>query len=289
MSKKSISIIAAIVILVVLLLVNWKNHQTRLAPTSDNGEWFFLHKSDLRKGPHHTKHARIFGKYVRGYNYYILKGIDKVQAHAPDGGEYFTTLKSRQLESPIGYELKIFGKSLIGPPRRSSYSSGATYGAFIEAMNIMYGKGGHDSLDFEHYEALRMQEIGGGKRREGVKFWDYWNAHGFGNHFALVQYSGIGKAVEPRSARPGDFVNIVWKKDGATSAIFLGWFKDKDEKEKIVYWSSQKETNGFGDQIMPVDNIKHLKFVRVTNPEKLFDFNIDMPVNFKVAGDKVVF
>jgi len=40
---------------------------------------------------------------------------------------------------------------------------------------------------------------------------------------------------------------------------------------------------------MPVDNIKYLKFVRVTNPEKLFDFNIDMPVNFKVAGDKVVF
>jgi len=170
LSKKSISIIAAVVILVVLLLVSWRNHQVRLIPTIDNGEWFFLHKSDLRKGPHHTKHARIFGKYGRGYNYYILKGIDKVQAHAPEGGEYFTSLKARQPESPIGYELKIFGKSLIVPPRRSSYSSGATYGAFIEAMNIMYGRGGHDSLDFEHYEALRMQEIGGGKKEKASNF-----------------------------------------------------------------------------------------------------------------------
>ncbi|HPC36710.1 MAG TPA: hypothetical protein P5268_09900 [Candidatus Marinimicrobia bacterium] len=289
MKKKSIFIITALVILVVLLLVNWRNHKTRLAPTSDNGEWFFLHKSDLRKGPHHTKHARIFGKYVCGYNYYILKGIDKVQAQAPEGGEYFTGLKARPPESPIGYELKIFGKSLITPARRSSFSSGATYGAFIEAMNIIFGDHGLDSLDFEHYEALRMQEIGGGKRREGVKFWGNWNARGFGSHFALVQYTGIGKAIEPKSARPGDFVNIVWKKGGETSAIFLGWIKSKDDKKKIAYWSSQKETNGFGDQIMPVENIKNLKLVRVINPENLFDFNIDMPVNTKVVGDKVEF
>ena len=80
--------------------------KSNLEPTIDNGKWFFLKAVDTTAGEHHTKHAEIFGKYVTGYNYYVLEGIDKAQSHAMDGGGYFIGVKAVPAESPIGYELK---------------------------------------------------------------------------------------------------------------------------------------------------------------------------------------
>jgi len=287
LEKKYQRLFAAGLIVIIALLSGCRMNHARCFPTKDNGKWFMLSKFALRKGAHHTAHARIFGRHVRGYNYDILKGIDIVQATAPEGGGYFTGIRAKPTESPIGYELKIFGKSLLTPPRSTSYCSGSTYGAFIEALNLIYGKCGIDSLDFDHYEALRMQEINGGRREDGIKFWGHWNADGFGNHFALAQYSGSGTVIEPKNARPGDFVNISWKKGGGHSVIFLGWRKDKAGKKYIVYWSSQKGTDGFGDQVVEIDQIKNIKVVRLANPEKIFNFNINTPVTTKVPGDKI--
>jgi len=266
-------------------MTDCENKRIQRVQNTDNGEWLFLRKSDLRKGHHHTEHISAFGKYVRGYNYYIVKSIDIVQTSVPTGGD----LKTQASESPIGYELKIFGKSLINPMSQSSNCRGATYAVLIEGLNLIFGDGALDSLDFEHYEALRMQEIHGESRTKGVKFWGNWNTEDFGNQFALVQYSGIGKEIEPRNARPGDFMNIAWKKGVSSSVIFLGWYRDKEEKISIVYWSSQKETDGFGDQIIPIDRIKNVKVVRLTSPENLFRFNINNPVSIKVPGVRIEF
>ncbi len=263
------------------------NHQ-KFEPTVDNGEWFLLKKRDLRFGTYHQKHAAHFGRHVNGYNYYILKGIDKVQSKAPDGGGYFTGKDAKPTESPIGYRLELFGKPLLDPPRTTSYCSGSTYAAFIEALNLIFPHG-LDSLDFDHYEALRMQEINGGRREDGIKMWGHWNADGFGNHYALLQYARIGMEVKPNQARPGDFMNISWKKGGGHSVIFLGWYKDKEGKRQLLYWSSQKGTNGIGDQLVNVANIKNVKVVRLVNPAGIFHFNINTPVNLKVPGDEIVF
>jgi len=273
-----------------LIIMSFGYHKwhIKLGPTTDNGKWYVVHKYELRKGAHHTNHARIFGKFVRGYNYYILKGIDRVQATAPEGGGYFTGMTDRPTESPIGYELKIFGKSLLDPPRTTSYCSGASYGAFIEGLNRIYHCG-IDSLDFDHYETLRMQEINGGRRNDGIKFWGHWNADGFGNHFALVQYSGMGTEIQPNNARPGDFVNISWKKGGGHSVVFLGWRKDRAGKKYIVYWSSQKGTEGYGDQVVSLERIESIKVVRLTHPENLFHFNIEARVSTKIEGDIINF
>jgi hypothetical protein len=287
--RKYFWLLAVGILTVVIIAVGSRINQGGCFPTKDNGKWLMLPKTALRKGAQHTAHARIFGKYVRGYNYYILEGIDFVQATAPDGGGYFTGIKAKPTESPIGYELKIFGKSLLDPPRPTSYCSGSTYSAFIEALNRIYGRCGLDSLDYEHYEALRMQEIDGGRREDGIKFWGHWNADGFGNHFALVQYSGIGIVIEPKNARPGDFMNISWKKGGGHSVIFLGWHKDKAGEKHVVYWSSQKGTNGLGDQIVGIDKIKSVKVVRLVKPDQIFHFNLNSPVNIKVPGDKIEF
>ncbi|MGH7496091.1 MAG: hypothetical protein ACREOO_27365 [bacterium] len=254
--------------------------------TQDNAEWFLLAKEDLAGGVHHARHAEIFGKYVSGYNDYVLLGIDKVQATAPDGGGYFIGVKAVPAESPVGYPLQLFGRPLLAPPRATSYCSGATYAAFVEQLNLLF-QGHHDSLNYARYEAFRMQEENGGRREDTVKFWGKWNDDGFGSHFALVQYAQMGQELKPRNARPGDFMNISWKKGGGHSVIFLGWHKDERGQKNIVYWASQTRTNGFGDEVVPLDRITGIKVVRLTNPENLFKFDVTTQVRRDIPGDAI--
>jgi RecA/RadA recombinase len=141
-----------------------QNHAAKPGPNTDNGEWFVLSKDDLAGGTHHTRHAEIFGKYVKGYNYYALQAVDKVQATAMDGGGYFTGIKAVPTESPIGYKLTLFDRPLLEPPRTTSYCSGSTYAAFIEQMNLLFPDQGKE-LSSDRYEAIRMQEEDGGARR----------------------------------------------------------------------------------------------------------------------------
>lgn len=263
-----------------------ENERLSLAHTEDNGKWFLLKKSGISNKAQHTKHARIFGKYVKGYNYYVLKGIDKVQSTAMDGGGYFIGKDEKPTESPIGYELKLFDRPLIDPPRKTSYCSGVSFTAFVEALNMIFPDS-VDRLDSVRYEAMRMQELDGSRREDGIKYWGHWNADGFGSHFALVQYSKMGKVVKPKNARPGDFVNISWKSGLGHSVIFLGWYIDKDEEKYIVYWSSQRGTNGIGDQVVNLKKVKYVKIVRLSRPENLFDFDITTPVDMSVPGDEV--
>lgn len=254
--------------------------------TTDDGRWLVLTKDDLSAGAYHTRHAEIFGKYVNGINLYILKGIDKVQSTAMDGGGYFIGKDSIPTESPIGYELKLLGRSLLEPPRTTSYCSGSSYGAFIEGLNFLY-QGSGKKLGDRQYEALRMQEKDGGRREDHVKFWGEWNADGFGNHFALVQYSGMGTVVKPNQARPGDFLNISWKSGLGHSVVFLGWYIDEAGEKNVVYWSSQRSTNGYADQVTPVARIKEVMIVRLTHPERLFTFQPDTTVNTKIPGSPI--
>ncbi len=260
--------------------------KTNLQPTQDDRKWFFLKSADIVAGSHHMHHAEIFGKYVSGYNIYILQGIDKAQSHAMNGGGYFIGIKAVPTESPIGYELSLFGKSLLKPPRTSSYCSGASYTAFIEGLNLIYPDGARKISD-DRYEALRMQEPDGGRREDNIKYWGYWNADGFGSDFALVQYSGMGKEIKPQDALPGDFMNISWKKGGGHSVVFLGWFQDKKMGKRVMYWASQPGTNGMGDQLVSLDRIKEVKIVRLTQPDNLFSFNVTQSINHNIPGDTI--
>lgn len=259
---------------------------TALQPTTDNGEWFILEKEDLAGGTHHTRHAEIFGRYVTGYNAWVLRAIDKVQATAIDGGGYFTGIQAVPTESPVGYALTLFGKPLLAPPRNTSYCSGATYAAFIEQLNLVLPQAGQ-KLTPERLEALRMQEPDGGRREDTIKFWGKWNDDGFGNHYALVQYSQMGSEIKPRNARPGDFMNISWKQGLGHSVIFLGYYRDENGTKHVVYWSSQRRTNGFGDEVVPLARIKDVKVVRLTAPQRLLSFDINTPVQRNIPGDVI--
>jgi len=265
-----------------------ENQNTSLFPTPDDGQWFFLKDEDMTNGGYHTRHAEIFGKYVTGYNSYVLKGIDKVQETAPQGGGYFIGVKAAPPESPIGYPLKLFGLPILNPPRTTSYCSGSSYAAFIEALNMILPDGAK-RLTLDRFEAMRMQEPDGGRREDGVKFWGHWNADGLGTHFALAQYSKMGEAIEPKRARPGDFMNILWKKGVGHSVVFLGWIPSRDNKEmRIAYWSSQAESNGFADAYSTgISLVKSVKTIRLTRPENIFQFNINEPVVTAISGDPI--
>ncbi|MGE5399144.1 MAG: hypothetical protein ACM3S2_02000 [Ignavibacteriales bacterium] len=251
-----------------------------------NGKWLVLSKKDISQGAHHTNHFKIFSKYTSGNNLAVLKGIDKVQAKAMDGGGYFIGKDSVPTESPTYYEVKLFNNSLITPPRHSSYCSGSSYSVLMETLNMILSKKGN-KLSKDRLEALRMQEPDGGRREDWIKYWGIWNADGFGSQYALVQYSGMGKEIKPEDARPGDFMNISWKTGIGHSVVFLGWYMDEDNKKNLVYWSSQKGTNGYGDQIVSLDRIKEVKIVRLTDPENLFNFDVAKAISKDVPGDKI--
>jgi hypothetical protein len=263
------------------------NNDQALNTTKDDGKRLVLKESDLVAGAHHLKHVELFGKYSNGYNLKILEAIDIVQATALDGGGYFANIKAIPPEAPIGYPLKLFGEKLFDPQRSTSYCSGSTYAVFIEGLNLIY-KDKRVKLDYPQFEALCMHEPDGGRREDNIKFWGKWNDDGYGNHFALVQYSKMGKRINPVNARPGDFMNISWTKGGGHSVIFLGWYQNKQKAKQLLYWSSQTRTNGFGDELVPLENIREVMVVRLSNPDNLFTFNIDSNVDRKILGDKLI-
>jgi len=233
---------------------------------------------------HHLHHFDLFAAHTTPINQAILRAIDKVQSTALDGGKYFIGIHATPAESPIGYPLRLYNSPLLDPPRKSSYCSGATYTVFIETLNSLYPNGA-EKISSDRLESLRMQEKDGSRREDGVQFWGHWNDDGFGNHFALVQYSGMGEPIDPKNALPGDFVNINWKSGLGHSAIFLSFFTDENGTKRILYFSSQPATNGLGDQSSPLDKITTVKFVRLTHPDRVFDFNPATKVDRKIPGD----
>jgi hypothetical protein len=103
-----------------------------------------------------------------------------------------------------------------------------------------------------------------------------------------VQYlGGAGKVIKPIDARPGDFMNISWKSGLGHSVVFLGFLVDGQGRKSIRYWSSQTGTNGLGDQSSPLAKVNAVKAVRLTHPERIFEFDVDARVDLKVPGDAV--
>ncbi len=232
----------------------------------------------------HTRHEELFGKDAPVFNRSILAGVDRVQKSAPDGGGYFIGVKADPPESPIGYDIQFGSRLILKAPRTTSYCSGSSYSAFVEGLNLILGPRAASVSD-KTFELLRMQEPDGGRREDGVKMWGQWNADGYGNHFALVQYSLMGFQISPALARPGDFMNISWKSGLGHSVVFLGFTRLADGRPGVRFWSSQKSTNGLGDLTSPLDSIREVLVVRLVLPDRVFSLTGDRGVQKKVMGD----
>ncbi|HAZ14560.1 MAG: hypothetical protein A2X86_15625 [Bdellovibrionales bacterium GWA2_49_15] len=270
-----------IIVSIIIALINFAPALSASfdAPTRDDGRWYYVLNNSLPSEAHHQRHQEIFGRDITGYNHMVLKAIDQVQGTALDGGGYFMGRDATPPESPIGHILQLFEKPLLSPPRKASYCTGATYAAFVETLNIIIPASERAALSEDRFEALRMQELDGTRREDHVKFWGRWNADNTGHSDALIQYTGMGKVMPPNSARPGDFVNIIWKNNHGHAVIFLGWQIDAKGEKNMLYWSSQPATNGLGDSQTRLSNTKSVTFVRLTDPRKIFSFDVDTSVD----------
>lgn len=221
---------------------------------------------------YHVQHERVFSEYTGETNRAVLAAVDRIQAMAPEGGGYFTGVKAVPAESPIGFPVSLFGQPLLNPPRTTSYCSGASYAALVGALDILLRERASE-LSSDRLEAVRMQEPDGSRREDMVKLWGWWNADGPGCLYALAMYSKLGQRVGSRDAEPGDFCNISWAKGPGHSVVFLGWDVTPEGEPAMRYWSSQKGTNGIGDQTSPLSSMSGMIFTRLTNPEALLTFD----------------
>ncbi len=217
---------------------------------------------------YHISHLRRFGFGVPEPNRAVLHGVDIVQSREPEGGGYFIGVKADPPESPIGYRVTFLDRPLLNPPRCTSYCSGASYAAFMTALDLLLGESGEKISD-EVIEATRMQEPDGGRREDTVKLFGWWNADGPGSFYALCGFSQMGVRVSPKDALPGDFCNINWVKGPGHSVVFLGWEKTPEGEPGMRFWSSQVSTNGLGDKMVPLSSISGFVFTRLTAPGKL--------------------
>ncbi|MBI1332454.1 MAG: hypothetical protein GC165_06210 [Armatimonadetes bacterium] len=236
---------------------------------------------------YNLQHRQVFGWEATPYNQAVLAAVDEMQATAPEGGGYFIGVKADPPESPIGVPIALFGKPLLAPPRTSSYCSGASYSAFIGGLNTLL-RSRSSELSADRFEAVRMQEPDGGRREDMVKLWGWWNADGPGSLYALALFSGMGERVSPFLAEPGDFCNINWLHGPGHSVVFLGWDTTPEGEIAMRFWSSQKGSNGMGDQTRPLSSMAGIVFTRLTRPEALFTFNpakkMDrMPIDYDSA------
>ncbi|MBT9589055.1 hypothetical protein IV102_37320 [bacterium] len=129
-----------------------------------------------------------------------------------------------------------------------------------------------------------MQEPDGGRREDRVKAWGWWNAYGYGTHYSLVQYLGMGQAIAPAQALPGDFVNISWKSGLGHSVVFLGYSRDEVGALRVSFFSRQASTNWLTIPYRPVPS-RTSCLCALTHPERIWDFSLDSRVDTGVAGD----
>jgi hypothetical protein len=64
-----------------------------------------------------------------------------------------------------------------------------------------------------------------------------------------VETLGIGKAIEPDEARPGDFLQFWRTNKFGHSVVFLGWIEEGGRRVGFRYRSSQGSTKGIGDRV----------------------------------------
>ncbi len=221
---------------------------------------------------YHLQHEHLYAESTSEINRAVLAAVDRIQATAPLGGGYFTGLKASPPESPIGTPVTLFSAPLLNPSRPSSYCSGASYSAFIGALDVLLAER-KGELTPDRLEATRMQELNGGRREDMVKLWGWWNADGPGTLYALTMYTKMGERIGALDAEPGDFCNINWKSGLGHSVVFLGWDSTPEGEPTMRYWSSQKGTNGLGDQISSLSSMSGLVFTRLTHPENLLTFD----------------
>ena len=160
----------------------------------------------------------------------------------PDGGGY----QSAWTGSGTPHAVAVNGFEVLPAGEGGSYCSGFTFavavGVAAEAgllddaeparlrtfQKMWYGAVSADDAD-DDAERARIEDV----RERQLQ--------------AALPWMGVGVAVEPADARPGDLVQF-WRTRSGHSAVFSGWLLGDDgEPVGLRYRSSQRSTGGVGD------------------------------------------
>ncbi|MEM8781826.1 MAG: hypothetical protein AAGE65_03130 [Planctomycetota bacterium] len=155
----------------------------------------------------------------------------EVIGEMPVGGGY--EWKSTGVPHPVMHEGRVV---LAQTKANGTYCSGVTFAAVVETATRA---GLLDGVAFERVKQFQR---------------DWYGTHDDAAEtqcvYAMNQL-GIGRAVRPRDARPGDFVQF-WRRGGSGhSVVFIDWVLDADSGEPVglIYWSSQTATAGIGTHV----------------------------------------
>lgn len=74
---------------------------------------FMLNSAQASLPVKHSRHYEMFGQHASGEGKWVLKGIDEAQKRAPKKDDWWVGVKALPLESPVGFELSLWGKVLF--------------------------------------------------------------------------------------------------------------------------------------------------------------------------------
>lgn len=246
---------------------------------------FMLNSVQASLPAKHTRHHEMYGKHASGDGAWVLKGIDEAQKRAPRKDDWWVGVKAVPLESPVGFELSLWGRVLFSPQRPTSFCSGATYAALMLGLQKQYPE--DPGLTPDAHESLRQTEADGSRRHDQIGFWGVWNGSGAGLYWALTDLTGAGVSVPASQLRPGDFVQIYWSSTRGHSAVFLGWHQSRDGSRFMRIWSSQEGTSGMGDWNVPITRISRLVGARLTEGIRILAAPVGVFPYSGPIGDKV--
>lgn len=191
------------------------------------------------------------------FNEKVLKAINEMPKK---GGYVLTSVSPKKLRDAFSWnldELNVNPKVAI-----PSYCTTATYLVFYKALQSVWSVQGLPSKEI--LEILKPNV-----EADGVKIWGRWNSNGPGTaKFVHDNELGIN-FFSLSEARPGDFLKIYWndevgKNERAHSVVFI-----KSQNNTLTFWSSNKDTDGYGVRTIPLSMAKKLLFSRITVPENI--------------------
>lgn len=252
--------------------------------SAPKGSLWLLNEAQASLPAKHTRHESAYGSGAIGEGLWVLRGIDEAQKRAPKEDAWWVGPKEIPLESPVGFPLDLWGRSIFKPERTTSFCSGATYAALLLGMQKQ--RPADPGLTNDAVESLRQTEADGSRRNDQIGFWGVWNGYGAGLYWALTDLTGAGIRVKPEEFRPGDFVQIYWTPKTGHSTVFLGWHQNSKGERFMRIWSSQKGTSGMGDWNVPVKRLFGLVGVRLTDSIRVLSAPVGTFPRSGPDGDK---
>lgn len=186
--------------------------------------------------------------------------LSVIQEMPKKGGYVLTSTSPKKMRDAFSWnvdELTVTQSKAI-----PSYCTTATYLVFFKALENFWKGNGYPSRDI-------LEIIKPNVESDGVRIWGRWNSNGPGTA-KFFRDADLGTNFEELDkALPGDFLKIWWndevgKKEQGHSVVYI-----RSNATTITFWSSNKDTLGYGERTIPKTMAKRLLFSRLERPENI--------------------